>query len=108
MECLPIGSLLEYLDLGLSLHGLLSPLHRYYAPTLTNIKNAFEIKLISTHSLCSNGLYLPRILFAFHVPKLHPLHIPLGAFYTTSSWPDACNTCGTFIKTIFTHPTGFT
>lgn len=28
-------------DLGLSLHGLLSPLHRYCAPTLTGIKDSY-------------------------------------------------------------------
>ena len=34
---------LSKLDLGLSLHGLLSPLHRYYAPTLTGIKDGYIV-----------------------------------------------------------------
>ena len=104
MECLPIVSSLKCLDLGPSLHGLLSPLRRYYAPALTNVKGAFEDHS-STHPLCSDGLYQPYISFAFHVPKLHPVHIPLGAFYVPFGWTDACNICGVFIKTIFTHPT---
>ena len=93
--------------MGLSLHGLLSPLLRYCAPTLTKIKDTFE-ELSSTHPLCSIGLYQPRISSAFHVPDLHPLHIPLGAFYDPGSYDfftGACNTCGAFINTIFTHPT---
>ena len=100
--------MLDYLDLGLSLHGLLSPLHRYCAPTFTNVKNTFEGLFPSTYSICSDGLYQPCISFASHVPDLHPLHIPLGAFYDPGSYnffASACNACGAFINTIFTHPT---
>ena len=93
-------------DLGLSLHGLLSPLYRYYAPTLTEIKCGYTDKIsFPAQRFTGSQLPLRSRLSTFRQSYLWNL---LGASSRPVSCHNndlaACNGMWTFITTIFTHP----
>ena len=93
--------------MGLFLHRLLSRFHRYCAPTLTDIKDTFGLKIprIYCAQATHNSLtHCPLSTFLKHIQYIIPFRSPYAPagydFFASANY-----TRRAFINTILTHPT---